>query len=206
MGMKALVYYSYGGPDVLTVEDGLPEPHAGPGQVRVRTRASSVNPFDWKLRAGYLEGVVPLEFPAIPGVDGAGVVDEIGDEVDGMQLGDEVFGIGDRMSAEYAVLDHFAAKPTGMSWEEAAAIPLATEAAARSLTMLGVKAGTVLLIQGAAGGVGTSAVQLARSRGATVIGTASENNHDYLRGLGALPTTYGPSLVERLREAGLLQA
>jgi NADPH:quinone reductase-like Zn-dependent oxidoreductase len=202
-GVKALAYHSYGGPEVLVVEDDLPEPHARPGQVRIRTRAVSVNPYDWKLRAGWFDGLVPLAFPAIPGVDGAGVVDEIGDDVEGVQLGDEVFGIGDRMSAEYAVLDHFFLKPVGMSWEEAAALPHVTESAARCLAMLGVKDGDVLLIDGAAGGVGTSAVQLAVSRGATVIGTASENHHDYLRGLGALPTTYGPGLAERVRDGGL---
>jgi NADPH:quinone reductase-like Zn-dependent oxidoreductase len=201
--MKALAYHSYGGPEVLNVENDLPEPHAGPSQIRIQTRAVSVNPYDWKLRAGWFDGLVPIAFPAIPGLDGAGVVDEIGDDVEGVQLGDEVFGIGDRMSAEYAVLDHFFLKPVGMPWEEAAALPHATESAARCLAMLGVKDGDVLLIDGAAGGVGTSAVQLARFRGATVIGTASENHHDYLRGLGALPTTYGPGLAERVRDGGL---
>jgi NADPH:quinone reductase-like Zn-dependent oxidoreductase len=109
--MLALRYHQFGGPDVMGVEDA-PEPHAGPGQVRVTVRAASVNPFDWKLRAGYMADVVPTTFPVIPGTDAAGVVDEVGAGVDGVAVGDEVFGLGSATSAEFAVLDLVGPSPT----------------------------------------------------------------------------------------------
>lgn len=194
--MFALLFGKYGGPAVLTVGD-VPEPHAGPGQVRIAARAASVNPVDWKLRAGYLAGMMPVEFPAVPGMDASGVVDEVGDGVDAVGIGDAVFGLGSRTSAEFAVLDHVAVKPAAMSFEEAAALGLAVETAARSLDLLRLR-GATLLIDGAAGGVGTATVQLAVVRGLRVIGTASPHNHEYLRSLGATPTTYGPGLAERV--------
>jgi len=196
--MRALRYTEYGGPDVLTVEEA-PEPHAGPGEVRVRVRAASVNPIDTKLRSGAMGGD-PAALPRVPGVDAAGVVDEVGPGVDGVAVGDEVLGIGSATAAEQAVLSMWTAKPASMSWPEAAALALGAETAARALDLLGVGEGTTVLVDGAAGGVGSAAVQLAVARGATVIGTASERNHDFLRRLGALPTTYGAGLVERVRE------
>jgi NADPH:quinone reductase-like Zn-dependent oxidoreductase len=195
--MRALLYSEYGGPEVLSVGEA-PEPHAGRGQVRVAVRAASVNPVDHKIRSGAMGGD-PAALPRIPGVDAAGVVDEVGEGVDGVAVGDEVLGIGSATSADLAVLDLFTAKPAFMSWPEAAALPLGAETAARALDLLGVGEGTTVLVEGAAGGVGSGAVQLAVARGATVIGTASERNHEYLRGLGALPTTYGEGLVERVR-------
>ena len=195
--MQALQFKAYGGPDVLAVGEA-PEPHAGKGQVRIAVRAASVNPIDWKIRAGLLSDGVELEEPVIPGVDGAGVVDEVGDGVDTVLIGDEVFGLGSATSAEYAVLDHVGPKPASMSWEDAAALPVAVETAARTLDLLGVDSGNTVLVEGAAGGVGSAAVQLAVARGATVIGTGNETNHDYIRGLGAIPTTYGAGLAERV--------
>jgi NADPH:quinone reductase-like Zn-dependent oxidoreductase len=197
--MRALRYTEYGGPEVLSVGEA-PEPHAGPGQVRVRVRAASVNPADTKIRSGAMGGGDPAALPRVPGVDGAGVVDEVGQGVDGVEVGDEVLGLGSATAAELAVLTAWTAKPASMSWEDAAAIPLGAETAARALDLLGVGEGTTLLVDGAAGGVGSAAVQLAVARGATVIGTASERNHDYLRRLGAQPTTYGEGLVQRVRE------
>lgn len=197
--MLALRYHEFGGPETMGVEDA-PEPHAGPGQVRVAVRAVSVNPFDWKLRAGYMADIVPTTFPAIPGTDAAGVVDEIGEGVEGVAIGDPVFGLGSATSAEHAVLDIVAAKPANMSFVEAAALGLAVETAARTLDRLTLRDGDTLLVDGAAGGVGSAMVQLARARGLNVIGTASEAQHDYLRSLGATPTTYGPGLRERLAE------
>jgi NADPH:quinone reductase-like Zn-dependent oxidoreductase len=196
--MRALQYSEYGGPEVLMVGEA-PEPHAAPGQVRVAVRASSVNPVDHKVRSGAMGGD-PAALPKIPGVDAAGVVDEVGPGVDGVAVGDAVLGLGSATAAELAVLDHFTAKPEGLSWAEAAALPLGAETAARALDLLGVGEGMTLLVEGAAGGVGSAAVQLAVARGATVIGTASERNHDYLRRLGAVPTTYGEGLVDRVRE------
>lgn len=200
--MFALKYDEYGPADVLSVGE-VPEPHAGPGQVRVETISSSVNPFDWKMRAGYLKDFVPVTFPVVPGADAAGVVDEVGEGVEGVAVGDEVFGVGTATNAQYAVLDGWARKPEGMSWAEAAGAGLAAETATRALEDLGVGPGTVLLVEGASGGVGSASVQLAGRLGATVIGTASEGNHDYLRSLGATPTTYGPGLAERVAALGL---
>jgi NADPH:quinone reductase-like Zn-dependent oxidoreductase len=196
--MRALRYTEYGGPEVLSVGEA-PEPHAGPGQVRVRVRAASVNPIDTKVRSGTMGGD-PAALPRTPGVDAAGVVDEVGDGVDDVAVGDPVMGLGSATAAEQAVLHTWTAKPDAMSWEEAAALPLGAETAARALDLLGVREGTTLLVEGAAGGVGSAAVQLAVARGARVIGTASARNHDYLRRLGAEPTTYGEGLVERVRE------
>jgi NADPH:quinone reductase-like Zn-dependent oxidoreductase len=198
--MLALRYHAYGDPDVLRVEEA-PEPHAGPGKVRIAVRASSVNPFDCKQRAGRFAGGAALRSPAIPGVDAAGVVDEVGEGVAGVRVGDEVFGIGSRTCAEYAVLGLVARKPEGATWAQAAGMGVVVEAAARCLDLAGVTQGTRLLVDGAAGGVGSAAVQLAVARGAAVIGTASAANHAYLTSLGATPTTYGPGLRERV--AGL---
>jgi NADPH:quinone reductase-like Zn-dependent oxidoreductase len=197
--MKALQFGEYGDPEVLQVGEAA-EPHAGPGQVRIAVRAVSVNPFDWKLRSGMMREMMPLDLPYIPGIDAAGVVDEVGEGTEGVSVGDQVFGFAvGSASARYAVLETFAAKPAQMSWEEAAGLPVAAETALRTLNLLGLTEGQTLLVNGAAGGVGAAAVQLARARGAEVIGTASESNHEYLRSLGATPTTYGDGLVQRVR-------
>lgn len=197
--MRAVQFDDYGDPDVLHVTDA-DEPHAGAGQIRVAVRAAGVSPFDWKLRSGAMRESFTLRLPHIPGLEVAGVVDEVGDEVTGVPVGAEVFGPTWRGTAEYAVLDHFARKPAGMSWAEAAGLPGAVEAATRGLGHLGVKAGQTVLINGAAGAVGTAATQLAAADGVRVIGTASEANHEHLRALGAIPLSYGAGLVARVRE------
>src|SRR4051794_17336509 len=200
--MKAVQFSEYGDPDVLRVAD-VAEPHAGPGQIRIAVRAASVNAIDWKKRSGMLAEALPVELPHTPGYDAAGVVDEVGDGVEGVAVGDEVFGFTADSGggyAEYAVLDRFAAKPPELSFEEAAGYPVAVETSARVLDLLGD--GESIVVNGAAGGVGTAAVQLARERGMRVIGTAGEGNHEFLRSLGAEPTTYGEGLVERVRELG----
>jgi NADPH:quinone reductase-like Zn-dependent oxidoreductase len=199
--MRAVQFAEYGDPEVLQLVE-VEEPHAGPGQIRIAVRAAGVNPFDWKVRSGAMRQFMPLDLPRIPGSDVAGVVDEVGSGVDGVAAGDEVFGFSVTGGyAEYAVLQHFAHKPAAMSWAEAAGLPVAVETAVRVLDLLGVTDGQTVLINGAAGGVGVAATQFARYRGATVIGTASERNHEYLRSLGAVPVTYGEGLVERVREA-----
>jgi NADPH:quinone reductase-like Zn-dependent oxidoreductase len=197
--MKAVQFSEYGDPEVLHVAE-VDEPHAGPGQIRIAVRAAGVNPIDWKVRSGML-AERPLATPTTPGSDVAGVVDEVGEGVDDVAVGDDVFGfaIGGG-AAEHTLLAHYARKPPELSWEEAGGFPVAVETGARTLDALGVGEGQTVLITGAAGGVGTAAVQLARLRGARVIGTASERNHDFLRSLGAEPTTYGDGLVERVRE------
>jgi NADPH:quinone reductase-like Zn-dependent oxidoreductase len=198
--MKAVMFTEYGGPEVLHVAD-VEEPHPGPGQIRVAVRAAGVNPVDWKARSGMLREVMPVSFPAIDGREAAGVVDEVGPDVADVAVGDEVFGFAvGGAAAEYAILTDVARKPADLSWEEAAALPVAVETSVRVFTVLGgVGEGQTIVIDGAAGGVGSAAVQLARARGARVIGTASERNHDFLRSLGAEPTTYGEGLVERVR-------
>lgn len=195
--MLALQFSECGDPDVLHVGEA-PEPHAGPGQVRIAVHAASVNAFDWKVRAGLVPGM-PRHFPAIPGIDAAGVVDEVGEGVgDDVVVGDRVFGLGSRTSAELAVLDLVAPIPASMSFVQAAALGTTAETAARALDLLGAAAGANVVIDGAAGGVGSAVTQLAVARGLAVVGTASPSHHEYLRTLGATPTTYGPGLPERV--------
>jgi NADPH:quinone reductase-like Zn-dependent oxidoreductase len=203
--MFALQYVQYGPSDVMSVST-RDEPHARPGEVRIRVEATGVTPADWYLRSGRLKDFSPLQFPHVPGVDAAGIVDEIGDGVTGVSIGDAVFGLTPSAdlgggAAEYAVLAAWAAKPDVWSWAQAGGAAANIETATRVLDALGVTAGTVLLIEGAAGGVGSTAVQLAVARGATVIGTASERNHAFLAELGAKPVSYGPGLAGRVREA-----
>ena len=196
--MKAVQFNAYGGPEVLRVAD-VAEPHADAGHVRIAVRVSGVNPSDWKRRAGLYRDFDPVTFPAGVGVEAAGIVDEIGSGVNGVALGDAVFGFGANTAAQHAVLTHWAQKPATMSFEVAGGIAVVTETALRSLDALEVKRGEWLLVSGAAGGVGSAIIQLARLRGIRVIGTAGTQNQDYLRGLGAVPTTYGPNLAERVR-------
>ncbi|MEU8301296.1 NADP-dependent oxidoreductase [Micromonospora sp. NPDC048909] len=200
--MRALQFSKYGPASVLEVAE-VPEPHPGPGQIRVAVRASGVNPADTYFRAGRFRDWIPLRLPHVPGVDAAGVVDEIGDGVTTVQAGDEVFGIIDfaqngGANAEYAVLAAWAPKPAALTWEQAGGAAGNIETATRVLDLLAVKDGTSLLIEGAAGGVGTTAIQLAVARGATVIGTASARNHEFVASLGGVPTTYGPGLADRV--------
>jgi NADPH:quinone reductase-like Zn-dependent oxidoreductase len=195
--MKAVQYDVNGGPEVLHVAE-VEEPHAGPGQVRIAVRAAGINPIDYKRRSG---ATGPVKHPTTTAIDASGVVDEVGADVDGVRVGDAVFGsaVGGA-AAEIAVLGHWAAKPAGMSFEEAAGLPTAVETSQRAFRVVGITPGATVLVNGAAGGVGLAAVQLAQAEGAgRVIGTASESNHDYLRSLGVIPTTYGEGLAERVR-------
>ena len=198
--MRALQYKAYGGPEVLEWAEA-PEPHAGPGQIRITVRAASVNPIDWKVLTGMLSGGEPMAGTGYLGYDAAGVVDEVGDEVTGVTVGDEVFGRGRNTQAEYAVLDAWAAKPPSIDWAVAAAAGVAGETSERGLRLLDVNAGDTLFVDGGAGGVGAVAVQMALARGAKVIASASEANHDYLREIDATPVLYGQGLAERVRAA-----
>ncbi|GAA4674731.1 NADP-dependent oxidoreductase [Frondihabitans cladoniiphilus] len=196
--MKAIQFSQYGGPEVLEVVE-VTEPHAGPGQVRIRVEASGVNGMDWKIRQGFLKEMIPLEFPAGSGLDAAGTVDEVGEGVTGVDVGDEVFGQGSSTLAEFAVLQHWAKSPALLTPEEAAGYPIPVETAIRILGQVDLRRGQRILVSGAAGGVGSALVQIAKDRGFEVIGTASAANQDYLVELGAIPTTYGDGLVERVR-------
>ncbi|MGO9762700.1 MAG: NADP-dependent oxidoreductase [Solirubrobacteraceae bacterium] len=195
--MRAIQFERFGGPEVLaTVE--VAEPHAAASQIRVAVKAVGVNPVDWKVRQGLMGG----ELPQGTGREVAGVVDEVGAGVSDVSVGDEVFGSveGGNGAADFALLEHYARIPPSLDFAGAAALTVAVETAARTLDLLDVSDGQTVLVNGAAGAVGISTVQLARERGARVIGTASSANHDYLRSFGAEPTTYGDGLVARVRE------
>ncbi|WP_267555285.1 NADP-dependent oxidoreductase [Rhizobium rhizogenes] len=197
--MKAIQFSAYGGPEVLHVAE-IDEPHAGPGQVRIAVRAAGVNPSDWKRRDGQYRDFEEVTFPSDLGVEASGVVDEVGAGVSNVAIGDAVFGFGEGTMAQHAVLTHWAHKPDDLPFDVAAGLPVIVDTATRALDEVSIKSGETLLVSGAAGGIGTAVIQLARLRGVIVIGTASAPKHDYLRGLGAIPTPYGPGLAGRLRE------
>jgi NADPH:quinone reductase-like Zn-dependent oxidoreductase len=198
--MRALQYTAYGGPEVLEWAQA-PAPHPGPGQLRIAVRAASVNPIDWKAFSGAMSGGEPMAGTGYLGSDAAGVVEEVGQGVTGVAVGEEVFGRGQHTQAESALLDAWAAKPPAIDWAVAAAAGVAGETAERGLRLLEVKAGDTLFVDGGAGGVGAVAVQMAIARGARVIASASQANHDYLRELGATPVGYGQGVAERVRAA-----
>ncbi|GCB46918.1 NADP-dependent oxidoreductase [Streptomyces sp. NL15-2K] len=200
--MRAAVFSSFGGPEVLEAVS-VPAPQAGPGEVRVKVRTAGVQPIDCAVRSGRRAPGFAIEFPHITGGEFAGIVDQTGEGVLGVEAGTEVLGFRTQHTyAEYVVVpaDQVVAKPVSMPWDVAGGLSGAGQAAHTAVEVLRVGENDTFLVNGAAGGVGTVAVQIARSLGATVIGTASEANHDYLRELGAIPVTYGEGLVERVRE------
>ncbi|SFF94784.1 NADPH:quinone reductase [Actinacidiphila alni] len=180
-----------------------PEPQAGPGTVRIAVRASGFTPADAYVRSGRLKDMMAIGFPYRTGFDAAGVVDQVAEGVTDTAVGDEVFGMTTTRArganSDSAVLTSWARKPAAWSWPEAGGAAGSVETSTRVLDRLRVGASDTVLVQGAAGAVGTVAVQLAAARGARVIGTASEHNHDFLRSMGATPTTYGEGIVERVR-------
>ncbi|MHA7287587.1 NADP-dependent oxidoreductase [Arthrobacter sp. MDT3-44] len=206
--MKAVFYEKYGDPDVLQYGD-QPDPKVGPDSVLVEVRASSVNPVDWKITAGYLDAALPTFFPVIPGWDVAGVVVQPGPSVTEFQAGDEVIGyvrmdtvaFGTFAEQVAAPVRALARKPRNVSWAEAATIPLVGLTAYQSLRSIGVGEGDTVLVHNGAGGVGNYAIQIAKAWGARVLATASEKNHDFLRSLGAEPLTYGEGLADRIAAA-----
>ena len=198
--MRAAVFDRYGPPDVLHIAE-LPDPHPGPGQVRVRVRAAGVQPFDVAVRSGRMSRV-PVTFPQTIGQEYAGIVDEVGEGVAELRIGAEVLGstmLNGNATLLCVAEENLVAKPAELDFPTAAGLVAASQTAAGALAELKVTAGDVLLVHAAAGSVGTVAVQLARLAGATVIGTASPGNHDYLRQLGAVPVAYGPGLVPAVR-------
>lgn len=197
----AVSYSEYGGPEVLQVVD-IEEPHAAQGQVRVAVRAAGLNPFDYKVRRG---GYLPNHaLPSLQGAEFAGVVDEVGEDVTKWQPGDEVLGwIGRGAQAEYVVVPeaHLAAKPRNLDWATAGGLGLVANTAKRATDALSLGPDDNVLVTAAAGGVGLIAAQFAMATGATVVGTASESNHEFLRSLGVIPVAYGDGEVERLHAA-----
>ncbi|MFE2064695.1 NADP-dependent oxidoreductase [Streptomyces sp. NPDC059467] len=205
--MKGISYSRYGGPEVLEYGE-VRDPKVGPDSVLVKVRAAAVNPVDWKCREGHLDGILDTVFPVIPGWDVSGVVVQPGAAVTEFAAGDEVIGYvrEDFLSrgtfAEYvaAPVRTLARKPRNLSFEEAAGLPLGGLTAYQVLVhALELKRGETVLVHAAAGGVGSLAVQIAAHLGARVIGTASERNHDFVRGLGGEPVSYGEGLAERVR-------
>jgi NADPH:quinone reductase-like Zn-dependent oxidoreductase len=194
--MKAIQFSEFGGPEVLRLVD-LPDPRPAAGQVRIKVRAVGVNPIDCKVRSGIMGG----SLPQTTGREVAGVVDDLGEDVDDVSIGAAVFGFaaGAAGAAELSLLGEYFTIPPPLTFVQAASLPVAVETAARTLDLLGVDVGGTLVVNGAAGAVGSAAVQLAVARGARVIGTASPSNHDYLRSLGAEPTAYGEGLSGRVR-------
>lgn len=202
--MKAVQFDHYGDPSVLEVVDAAtPVPAAG--EVLIRVRAAAVNLIDLKRRRGDLAQVFPDTFPVTPGTDASGVVEAVGEVVTGASVGDEVFGGATSGAyAEQCTLHPWFAKPAGLSWEVAAALPTIAETAARCVGELVPSPGEVVLIFGAAGGVGMLATQLAMARGVAVIGVVtSPEQGEMIERFGATAVSAGPDLVERLRTSGV---
>jgi NADPH:quinone reductase-like Zn-dependent oxidoreductase len=198
--MKAAAFTEFGGPEVLRVLE-LPEPHAGPGQVRVRVKAAGVQPYDAAVRSGWEPPGMKLAWPRVPGNEFAGIVDESGSDI---AVGTEVLGFtAVQAAAEFIVVpaSDVTPKPPEMPWEVAGGFTAGAQTASIALEALELRKGETLLVHAAAGSVGTAAVQLAKLRGATVIGTASEANQDYVRSLGATAVVYGDGLKRRVEAA-----
>jgi NADPH:quinone reductase-like Zn-dependent oxidoreductase len=184
--MKAIVVHEYGGPEVLKFEE-YPDPVAGPGEVLVRVAATSVNPIDYKRRAGLTKDFYPLTFPGLIGVDIAGTVVKLGPGVEDFSVGDLVFAMADNTYAELCVVKAaiLAKVPKGLDLIQAAALPLVTTTGNQLLSATGIKAGQTVLVVGAAGNVGRSAVFTAKARGATVIAGVLKRQMDEAKTVGA---------------------
>lgn len=184
--MKAVVVRQYGGPEVLKFED-YPDPVPGPGEVLVRLAATSVNPIDYKRRAGLTKDWYPINFPGVMGVDIAGTVVKVGPGVDGFSAGDRVFAMATDTYAEFCVVKAaiLAKVPEGLDLIQAAALPLVTTTGSDLASALGLKAGQTVLVTGAAGGVGRSAVFTAKQRGATVIAGVKKSQIEEAKTIGA---------------------
>jgi NADPH:quinone reductase-like Zn-dependent oxidoreductase len=202
--MKAIRFDRYGDIDVLYVAE-VQRPEPGPGQVLVAVQAAAINPGEAAVRKGVYAQRWPATFPSGQGSDLAGVVAGVGPGVTGYAVGDEVIGYTeDRASqAEYALVEqeHLTARPGGVPWEVAASLHVAGSTAWAAVRAVDLHEGDTVVVSGAAGGVGSITVQLARQAGARVIGLASEPNHEWLAGHGVIPVSYGEGVEERIREA-----
>ena len=184
--MKAVVVHQYGGPEVLKFED-YPDPVPGAGEVLVRVAATSVNPIDYKRRAGLTKDFYPIQFPGLIGVDIAGTVVKIGPEVEGFAIGDQVFAMADNTYAELCVVKAavLAKVPKGLDLIQAAALPLVTTTGDQLISATGIRAGQTVLVVGAAGNVGRSAVFTAKQHGASVIAGVLKRQMDEVKTVGA---------------------
>ncbi|MEU5424836.1 NADP-dependent oxidoreductase [Streptomyces olivoreticuli] len=201
---KAVRFTEYGGIDVLKVVD-VERPSPGHGQVLVKVVTAGINPGETKIREGLLHDRWPATFPSGQGSDFAGTVEETGEGVDGFAPGDEVIGFTDRRAshAEYVLAEaaELIRRPAGVPWEQAGALFVAGTTAYAAVRAVALAPGDTVVVSGAAGGVGSLAVQLARQSGATVIGLASEPNHAWLTAHGTIPVTYGDGVADRIRAA-----
>ena len=209
MIMRAIRYHEFGDEQVLRYETDVPAPVPGEGELLVRVAAAGVNPVDWKITAGHLSSMVDIRMPVIPGWDVAGVVEALGPGVEGFAVGDEVYAYDRTAVVHQGTFAEFTLVPAGFAaprprrgtWAQAGGLPLV------GLTVLqcfeavgGVGPADTVLIHAAAGGLGSIAVQIAKTRGARVIGTASPRNHEFLRELGAEPVEYTGDLVQNVRD------
>ncbi|MBH0100107.1 NADP-dependent oxidoreductase [Salinibacterium sp. NSLL150] len=200
---RRVTYSQLGGPEVLTISE-VSEPHAGEGEVRVRVKFAGINPFDSKVfRGAATAAPQDVQFPSGNGNDFAGVVDEIGAGVDRWAVGDDVLGgKGFSGQADFVVVpaDKLVRKPSDLSWEQAGGLDIVGRTAWASVEAIDLTPADTVLVSAAAGGVGVIAAQLAMLKGAKVIGSASESNHEFLRSLGIHPVRYGEGMVERILE------
>lgn len=202
--MKAVRFDQYGGVDVLRLDE-VPTPEPGPGQVVVQVKAAGINPGEAKIREGTLASRFPATFPSGEGSDFAGIVTQAGPGVTGFAAGDEVIGFTNNRAshAEYVLAEaaNLTAKPPAMRWEAAGSLFVVGATAYAAVRAVSLAEGDTVAVSGAAGGVGSIAVQLARLAGATVIGLAGKANHDWLAEHGVLPVSYGDGVADRIRQA-----
>jgi NADPH:quinone reductase-like Zn-dependent oxidoreductase len=201
---RAVRFDHYGGIDVLDVVD-VDQPVPAPGQVLVRVKAAGINPGEAKIREGLLHELWPATFPSGQGSDLAGVVEQLGEAADGFAVGDEVIGFTDGRASQAELVavdaDNLTPRPANVPWDVAGSLFVAGTTAYAAVRAVSAGSGDTLVVAGAAGGVGSLTVQLARHKGATVIGLASERNHPWLKELGVIPVTYGDGVAERIRDA-----
>ena len=204
--MKAVRFDNYGGVEVLQVVE-VPIPEPSRAEALVKVKAASINPGEAKIRDGLLHAMWPATFPSGEGTDLAGIVTKLGPGVEGFKVGDEVIGFTDRRAshAEYVIVEaqNLTLKPAKVSWEVAGSLAVAGSTAYASVRAVALKSGDTVAVSGAAGGVGSIAVQLAKRAGAAVIGIASPANHPWLAALGVKPESYGADLADRLRQTRL---
>jgi NADPH:quinone reductase-like Zn-dependent oxidoreductase len=202
--MRAVQFNQYGDVNVLDVGEVEP-PTPAQGQLLVRVKAAGLNPFESKLRQGLMKEMIPIEFPSAQGTDVAGVVQEIGPEVTEFSVGDELIASTRRRGsqAELALVPQSSAttRPAGLSWELAGGLWVVATTAYASVAAVAVQTGDIVVVAGAAGGVGSLAAQLARRSGAVVIAVAGERDHEWLRSVGLQPVAYGDGLRQRLKAA-----
>jgi NADPH:quinone reductase-like Zn-dependent oxidoreductase len=202
--MKAVRFESYGDIDVLNIVE-VPDPVPGQGEVLVRVKAAGISPGEAMIRKGLLHDRWPATFPSGQGSDLAGVVEQTGQGVDGWHAGDEVIGFTDNRDSHAQLVavaaENLTPRPAAVPWDAAGALFAAGSTAWAAVRAVGASTNDVIVISGAAGGVGTIAVQLARNAGATVIGLASEPHQRWLRDHDAIPVTYGDGVAQRIREA-----